>query len=325
MTQLFKYDEVTNIFDCTEDTLDHVADLLANPVMEPEVDLSSLFETTSTSVPAYQTVPEFQSMPTPNLSGGQMMQTQWQQPNQAYQSNPQKPVAYLPVACSKGVAPRCDVTIATVKDEVATSVYEKGAARPSFGLGGEMAAGMYNTGALGPGVYSDTSGGMCSNSVPSPGVFGGMAPVLLGNGAPGPGVFGGMPPGLCGNGAPGPAVFGGMAPGLCCNGAPGPGIRIVYPTHLPMMTQLPHHGLKPPLYSTEMGRPFCWGAELMGDSSRCTPDFSMGKAHMKNKFCEVCKAGIDIPVSRVRVVPDSVKELVKNGPCEVRQGGGGPG
>merc|ERR1719486_1175460 len=32
----------------------------------------------------------------------------------------------------------------------------------------------------------------------------------------------------------------------------------------------------------------CWGGMLKGTSAHCSPGFTSGKAHFKNKFCEEC-------------------------------------
>ena len=50
----------------------------------------------------------------------------------------------------------------------------------------------------------------------------------------------------------------------------------------------------------------CWVAQLRGDNSKCTPGFSGGTAHFKNKFCPACKAGtFEIPVTHIRALPGS--------------------
>ena len=50
----------------------------------------------------------------------------------------------------------------------------------------------------------------------------------------------------------------------------------------------------------------CWGAQLRGIASRCTPGFTGGTAHFKNKFCPACKTGtFEIPVSHIRALPRS--------------------
>ena len=44
----------------------------------------------------------------------------------------------------------------------------------------------------------------------------------------------------------------------------------------------------------------CWG-QLRGDNSKCTPAFSGGTAHFKNKFCPACKTGcFEIPTTHIR-------------------------
>jgi len=50
----------------------------------------------------------------------------------------------------------------------------------------------------------------------------------------------------------------------------------------------------------------CWGAQLRGDASQCTPGFTGGTAHFKNKFCPACKTGsFEIPVTHIRALPRS--------------------
>ena len=57
----------------------------------------------------------------------------------------------------------------------------------------------------------------------------------------------------------------------------------------------------------------CWGTVLKGDSgSRCTPGFTSGKAHFKNKFCANCRACVDLPATRVRAMRDEMKPLFTN-------------
>jgi len=56
----------------------------------------------------------------------------------------------------------------------------------------------------------------------------------------------------------------------------------------------------------------CWGGMLKGTSAQCTPGFASGKAHFKNKFCEECRKGIDVPADRVRAVRPGVQALYAN-------------
>jgi len=57
----------------------------------------------------------------------------------------------------------------------------------------------------------------------------------------------------------------------------------------------------------------CWGGMLKGSSASCTPTFTAGKQHFKNKFCEACRKGIAVPASRVRAVyPAAPQALVAN-------------
>jgi len=56
----------------------------------------------------------------------------------------------------------------------------------------------------------------------------------------------------------------------------------------------------------------CWGGMLKGSSAHCSPGFTSGKAHFKNKFCEECRKGIDVPADRVRAVRPGVQALYAN-------------
>ena len=46
----------------------------------------------------------------------------------------------------------------------------------------------------------------------------------------------------------------------------------------------------------------CWGGIITGKLGSCTHGFKPGTAHMKNKFCELCRAGFSLPVERVRAL-----------------------
>ena len=57
----------------------------------------------------------------------------------------------------------------------------------------------------------------------------------------------------------------------------------------------------------------CWGAFLKkDDGAGCTPGFTSGKAHFKNKFCSACCTCIDIPASRVRAMRPEMQPLFAN-------------
>ena len=43
----------------------------------------------------------------------------------------------------------------------------------------------------------------------------------------------------------------------------------------------------------------CWGAVITGESGNCTGGFKPGSAHMKNKFCDQCRAGFTVEANRV--------------------------
>lgn len=57
----------------------------------------------------------------------------------------------------------------------------------------------------------------------------------------------------------------------------------------------------------------CWGPKLSGLGNGCTPGFTVGKNHFKNKFCEACRAnGLWLPHSRVRAITADQQELFTN-------------
>jgi hypothetical protein len=78
------------------------------------------------------------------------------------------------------------------------------------------------------------------------------------------------------------------------------------------------HGLRiapprPP--ETPLNR--CWGAELKGgDATTCQPGFQCGKVHFKNKFCSCCRAGIDVPASRIRPLSPELQIAFANSQSE---------
>mmetsp|Transcript_60847 Transcript_60847/g.166789 ORF Transcript_60847/g.166789 Transcript_60847/m.166789 type:complete len:706 (+) Transcript_60847:52-2169(+) len=53
--------------------------------------------------------------------------------------------------------------------------------------------------------------------------------------------------------------------------------------------------------------PICWGAQLMGNATQCTPEFEGGSNHFKNKFCQTCIRGIGLPVSRIRALSPEIE------------------
>lgn len=59
-------------------------------------------------------------------------------------------------------------------------------------------------------------------------------------------------------------------------------------------------------------RTLCWGAELTGDSSRCTPGFEPGHAHFKNKFCAACRNCVEVPAERVRALTPELQPMLTN-------------
>ena len=60
----------------------------------------------------------------------------------------------------------------------------------------------------------------------------------------------------------------------------------------------------------------CWGAELKGDASTCYPGFQCGKVHFKNKFCQCCRSGIDVPASRIRPLSPELQIAFANSQSE---------
>jgi len=85
-------------------------------------------------------------------------------------------------------------------------------------------------------------------------------------------------------------------------------LRMAFPQHLPLPCEA-----SPALGEDDDidGCP-CWGGMLKGTSAQCSPGFTSGKAHFKNKFCEECRKGIDVPVDRVRAVRPGVQALYAN-------------
>ena len=60
------------------------------------------------------------------------------------------------------------------------------------------------------------------------------------------------------------------------------------------------------MHVSQVDSPVCWGAQLRGDASRCSPEFVGGTAHFKNKFCPACKVSrFEIPTTQVRALPRS--------------------
>jgi len=57
----------------------------------------------------------------------------------------------------------------------------------------------------------------------------------------------------------------------------------------------------------------CWGASILDNDGRnCTPGFTSGTAHFKNKFCHSCRLLIEVPETRVRALKDDMKKLYAN-------------
>ena len=51
----------------------------------------------------------------------------------------------------------------------------------------------------------------------------------------------------------------------------------------------------------------CWGGVITGKLTNCTLGFKPGTAHMKNKFCDQCRAGFTIPAERVcALIPEDM-------------------
>ena len=61
----------------------------------------------------------------------------------------------------------------------------------------------------------------------------------------------------------------------------------------------------------------CWGGQLRGDLDACSPDFSCGKRHFKNKFCPACRrSGLTVPATHVRALTPLLQEELGNRPAE---------
>ena len=56
----------------------------------------------------------------------------------------------------------------------------------------------------------------------------------------------------------------------------------------------------------------CWGGVITGKLGNCTVGFKPGTAHMKNKFCDQCRAGFTIPAERVRALLPEDKDRFDN-------------
>ena len=56
----------------------------------------------------------------------------------------------------------------------------------------------------------------------------------------------------------------------------------------------------------------CWGAQLLKSDANCVPDFCPGRAHFKNKFCESCRAGLNLPVSQVRAMTNELDAILNS-------------
>lgn len=64
---------------------------------------------------------------------------------------------------------------------------------------------------------------------------------------------------------------------------------------------------------SELTEASCWGAHLKGSVATCTPDFTHGKGHFKNKLCPNCRReGVILPSERVKAVPLQLREKYKN-------------
>ena len=95
-----------------------------------------------------------------------------------------------------------------------------------------------------------------------------------------------------------------------------------HPLQLPpvpaMFPATPYLSAPPPLIGTSADSASadqskaCWGAVLQGTSVNCTPGFTTGQFHFKNKFCPICRAGIDVPVGGVRALTPEMHEALAN-------------
>ena len=58
----------------------------------------------------------------------------------------------------------------------------------------------------------------------------------------------------------------------------------------------------------------CWGGELSGDATHCTPGFVPGSNHLKSKWCAHCtQFGIVVAASRVRAIGTELHGTITNG------------
>ena len=79
---------------------------------------------------------------------------------------------------------------------------------------------------------------------------------------------------------------------------------------MPMLVPVPPRELgeassstsPPPTSSSSAAAHYCWGAMLCGTNERCTPGFTAGGNHFKNKFCAACRTLVVVPAARVRAL-----------------------
>lgn len=87
------------------------------------------------------------------------------------------------------------------------------------------------------------------------------------------------------------------------------------PYTLPCAPMLPFSAA-PSFQPVDNGLHRCWGAELKGDWSACCPGFEGGKVHFKNKFCTLCRSGIDVPASQIRALSPELQIAFANSQSE---------
>ena len=59
-------------------------------------------------------------------------------------------------------------------------------------------------------------------------------------------------------------------------------------------------------------QPTCWGGILKNDGGCCTPGFTIGKKHFKDKFCADCREGFDLPLANVRALTTDLQPCFSN-------------
>ena len=63
---------------------------------------------------------------------------------------------------------------------------------------------------------------------------------------------------------------------------------------------------------SDVNLPPCWGGQLRGSVTHCTPGFLSEGGRFKNKFCYACLGGISVAKERVWLLTPELKRVLKN-------------